>query len=138
MSLYIDTSALLKLYIDEPDSDDCEVMLAADPDWATGRHTLVEARRNLRRLLGSGDDYVDALAQFTDDWQRFRVIDLDADLCLSAAQVAERTGARTLDALHLAAATASQTSTMVTYDRRLARAARDEDLEVANPGQSDG
>lgn len=138
MSLYVDTSALLKLYIDEPDSDHCEVLLNADPDWVTGRHTLVEARRNLRRLLGLGDDYIDALAQFTDDWQRCRVVELDADLCLSAAQMAERTGARTLDALHLAAAVATQTPTIVTYDRRLAQAARDEGLDVAHPGQEHG
>jgi uncharacterized protein len=135
VSLYVDTSALLKLYVDEPDSDSCEALLTTDPDWVTARHTLVEARRNLRRLLGPSDDYLDALAQFTDDWTRCRVVELDADLCLSAAQIAERTGARSLDALHLAAAVSSEVATVVTYDRRLAQAARDEGLTVANPGQ---
>ena len=135
MSLYVDTSALLKLYVEEPDSVACETLLVTDEDWVTARHTLVEARRNLRRLLGSGDEYLDALTQFTDDWQRCRVVELDAGLCLSAAQISERTGARTLDALHLAAAIATQSATMVTYDRRLARVARDEGLTVAHPGQ---
>ncbi len=137
MSLYVDTSALLKLYIEEPDSDACEALLVTDSDWVTARHTLVEARRNLQRLLGSGDEHLDALAQFTDDWQRCRVVELDAGLCLSAAQIAERTGARTLDALHLAAAVATRTATIVTYDRRLAQAARREGLAVAHPGQDD-
>ena len=70
MSLYVDTSALLKLYIEEPESDACEALFVTDPDWVTARHTLLEARRNLRRLLGSGDEHLDAPAQFTDDWHR--------------------------------------------------------------------
>lgn len=133
MSLYIDTSALLKLYIEEPESDACEAFLSADSDWVTGAHTLVEARRNLRRLLGNSDDHIDALTQFTDDWQRFLVVELDQDLCVSAATLAEQTGARTLDALHLAAAHAAGGPTLVTYDLRLAQAADEVGLAVATP-----
>ncbi len=135
MSLYLDTSALLKLYIQEPESDDCEVMLSTDPDWVTGRHTLVETRRNLRRLLGSDHEHSDALDQFTDDWQRCEVVELDAAVCQSAAVLAESSGLRTLDALHLAAALAAEVPTIVTYDRRLAQGARAAGLDVANPGQ---
>jgi len=43
LSLYVDTSALLKLYVEEPDSVACEALLATDEDWVTARHTLVEA-----------------------------------------------------------------------------------------------
>src|SRR5690606_327998 len=51
MALYVDTSALLKRYIDEADSELSERHLLADPLWITARHTLVEVRRNLARLL---------------------------------------------------------------------------------------
>lgn len=135
MTLYLDTSALLKLYVQEPESDDCEVLLNEDPDWVTARHTFVETRRNLRRLLGSGHEHSDALGQFTDDWQRCDVVELDAAVCQSAALLAESSGLRTLDALHLAAALAVEVATVVTYDRRLAQGARDAGLDVASPGQ---
>lgn len=78
MTLYVDTSALLKLYVEEAESSACEAHLAGDDDWVTGRHTLVEMRRNLARLLArllDGAYHADAVAQFTDHWQRFRVVE---------------------------------------------------------------
>ena len=51
VSLYVDASALLKRYIDEPDSEVAESLLRSDPSLLTGRHTIVEVRRNLARLL---------------------------------------------------------------------------------------
>jgi hypothetical protein len=58
----------------------------------TGRHTFVEARRNLRRLL-DGADHADAVAQFTEDWRRVRIIELNEAVCSAAAELAEQTGA---------------------------------------------
>mgnify|MGYP001797183556 CR=1 FL=1 len=54
MSLYVDSSALLKRYIDEPDSEIANALLASDPSLLTARHALVEIRRNLARLLDEG------------------------------------------------------------------------------------
>jgi len=51
VSLYLDSSALLKRYVDEPDSDEANALLASDPSPLTARHTIVEVRRNLARLL---------------------------------------------------------------------------------------
>ena len=42
MSLYVDSSALLKRYVDEPDSDAAETLLGSDPSLVTARHTIVE------------------------------------------------------------------------------------------------
>ena len=133
MTLYLDTSALLKLYVEEAESPACEAFLTTDDDWVSGRHTLVEVRRNLARLL-DGDAHADALGQFLEDWQRIRVMELDPELCATAADVAEETGARSLDALHLAAALRGGRPTMVTYDARLAEAAHSRGLDVAQPG----
>ena len=47
MSLYVDSSALLKRYMDEPDSDVADSLLRSDPSLLTARHTIVEVRRNL-------------------------------------------------------------------------------------------
>jgi predicted nucleic acid-binding protein len=125
MSLYVDASALLKRYIDEPDSDIANALLASDPSLLTARHTLVEIRRNLARLL---DDRAATAAKsaFIDDLASFGIVELDEITCAAAADIAELTGARTLDALHLAAAQrlGGAAVPFVTFDVRQARAAR--------------
>lgn len=128
--LYVDTSALLKRYVEEVDSAACERLLLADPEWVTGRHTLIEVRRNLARLLDP-EPLGQALAAFGEDWLRMAVVELDAFTCERAAEIAEATGARTLDALHLAAATRlGGTLALLTYDVRQAVAARKLGLRV--------
>ncbi len=125
MSLYLDSSALLKRYIDEPDSADCEQILAADESWITGRHTWVEVIRNLARLL-SGPERARLLRTFRGDWNRISVVELDQTTIESAAEVAKTYGVRTLDAMHLAAAqrVGGTSIPFVTFDVRQAQAAR--------------
>ena len=48
---YVDASALLKTHLDEPDRHEALSILNSDADWASGRHTLVEVRRNLVRSV---------------------------------------------------------------------------------------
>lgn len=124
MTLYADSSALLKRYVDEPDSDRAVELLASDEELVTGRHTSVEVRRNLARLLEPAAA-VSARAALVDDLAAFAVIELDAGTCELAASIAEQTGVRTLDALHLGAAQRLGTSlTFLTFDVRQAQAAR--------------
>ena len=125
MSLYVDSSALLKRYVDEADSDVANALLASDPSLLTARHTIVEIRRNLARLLDERDATA-AKAAFMDDIARFGIVELDEVTCAAAADIAELTGARTLDALHLAAAQrlGGAAVPLVTFDVRQARAAR--------------
>jgi predicted nucleic acid-binding protein len=122
--LYVDASALLKRYIDETDSASCEALLLADPQWVTARHTVIEVRRNLQRLLPPRQ--IDAaLADFASDWGRCFVVELDEVTCERAAEIAQSTGTRTLDAMHLAAASrVGGGLRFLTYDVRQARAAR--------------
>ena len=103
MSLYVDSSALLKRYVDEPDSDAADSLLRSDPALLTARHTTVEVRRNLARLL-TGRDLAAARSAFAGDLEALSIVELDEVTCEAAATVAEVTGVRTLDALHLAAA----------------------------------
>jgi predicted nucleic acid-binding protein len=125
MSLYVDSSALLKRYVDEPDSDAAESLLRSDPAPLTARHAIVEVRRNLARLLEERDAAA-ARAAFLEDLAVFSIIELDRVTCDMAADIAEITGARTLDALHLAAARRAGGSAVpfLTYDVRQAQAAR--------------
>ncbi len=125
MSLYVDSSALLKLYFADPDSRHAEDILASDPDWITGRLTAVEVRRNLAREL-LGPDLAAARQQFERDWASTAVVELTAEVCEAAAELAEVTGARSLDALHLGAAkvVGGGALPIVTFDLRQAQAAR--------------
>jgi hypothetical protein len=47
VTLYADSSALLKRYVEEPDSERAVELLAGDPELVTGRHAVVAVRRNL-------------------------------------------------------------------------------------------
>ncbi len=125
MTLYVDSSALLKRYLDEPDSDRAVELLDSDDDLVTARHTTVEVRRNLARLL-SGRALVESRSAFLDDLEAFAIVELDAATIELAATIAEQTGTRTLDALHLGAAqrAGGPPITVLTFDVRQAQAAR--------------
>ena len=125
MSLYVDTSALLKRYIEEDESAACERFLVNDPSWITARHTWLEVLRNLGRLL-QGSERARVRGLFRTDWSRMLIVELDATTCDRAGDLAETLQVRTLDALHLAAAERAGAGTLpfLTYDVRQAQAAR--------------
>lgn len=129
MTTYVDTSALLKRYVEEPDSARAESLLLADPVLVTGRHTVVEVRRNLARLL-SGAGLTSAREAFARDLTSFVLVELDDRTCELAATLAEQTGLRTLDALHLGAARRLGSPQLLTFDVRQAAVARDVGLVV--------
>ncbi len=125
MSLYVDTSALLKRYVEEDESTACERILLADPSWVTARHTWVEVLRHLGRLL-RGTERTRMRNAFRADWTRMLVVELDRTTCERAGDLAETLQVRTLDALHLAAAERAGGGALpfLTYDIRQAQAAR--------------
>lgn len=125
MSLYVDSSALLKRYVDEADSGAADELLRSDPAPVTARHTIVEVRRNLARLVRERE-LAAVRAAFIRDLESFDVVELDAATCEAAASIAELTGVRTLDAMHLAAAqrVGGPAIAFLTFDARQAQAAR--------------
>lgn len=129
--MYVDSSALLKRYVDESDSDTADALLRADGALLTARHTIVEVRRDLARLL-SGRALMAARVAFADDLAAFSIIELDEVTCESAASIAETFGMRTLDALHLGAAqrVSEPGVGFLTFDVRQAQVARTLGLQV--------
>ena len=124
MTVYADSSALIKRYVDEPDSDAAVALLSSDPSLTTARHTLVEVRRNLARLLreGPAPQRPRTSRRMRRDWRSSSSM----PTCERAATIAEVTGAKTLDAMHLAAAqrAGGQAISFLTFDLRQAQAAR--------------
>lgn len=130
MTLYVDSSALLKRYVDEHDSDAAVGLMATDPVLVTSRLTEVEVRRNLARLL-EGSALTATRRQFGADLDVFALVSLDAVTCNEAARIAEQTLCRSLDALHLASALrVGPATTVLTFDLRQAQAARNLGLAV--------
>lgn len=130
MTIYVDSSALIKRYIDEHDSLAAEAHLRSDPVLVTSRLAEVEIRRNLARLV-TGEALDRKRRSLQVDLDGFALVGLDGPVCSDAAWVAEQTLCRSLDSLHIAAARRAGASTvLLTYDQRQARAARSVGLEV--------
>jgi len=131
VTLYLDSSALLKRYIDEPDSDRFGDVLDSDPTWLTCRITWVEVWRNLGRRL-EPDMVAAARSAFRTDWEHLALVEVDGVLCRDAGDIGAVIGARSLDALHLAALQRAgpQGITLVTADLRQAQAGRSLGFEV--------
>ena len=130
MVLYADSSALMKRYVAEHDSSVADSLLASDPVLATSRLTEVEVRRNLARVL-EGADAVGAKRQFLEDLDAFALVAIDATICNDAARIAEQTGCRSLDSIHIASALrAGSKTTSLTFDVRQANATRSMGLTV--------
>ena len=129
--IYLDSSALLKLLVDEAESAALAEFLAGHSDVrpVTSELAQVEVARALRRLAPEalGDARL-LLAQLD-------TIPLDANVLQLAADL-EPPLLRTLDALHLASAIGLEDalSTFIAYDHRLIAAARSAGLKVRHPG----
>lgn len=130
MALYVDSSALLKRYVDEHDSEASDRLMSSDPVLVTSRLTEIEVRRNLARLLA--DSSLDsARRQFAADLDAFALVAVDAVCCNEAARIGEQTLCRSLDAIHLASAIrVGRATSLLTFDVRQARIARTLGLTV--------
>ncbi len=128
MTLYLDSSALVKRYVVEDGSDEVrEAMATAAGKWSSCRHGFVEAVRAVGLKAGEL-----GARRVRNDWLACNVIELDHRLAESAAQLAVSTGLRTLDAMHLAAALTLPAESVIfaTWDRRLHRIAREHGLRT--------
>jgi predicted nucleic acid-binding protein len=126
-AVYVDTSALGRLLLDEPQRRSIEHVLETFDDRVSSRLLRVELRR---LALREGTDADEALA-------RIVLLPLDAAI-LSAAETIEPAGVAALDAIHLATAVRlaadGELDAMLTYDLRLADGARHHGLRVVAPG----
>jgi uncharacterized protein len=129
--LYVDSSALLKLYVDEEDSPLAVEHVQSDPVLVTSWVTVVEVRRNLARLL-EGAPFRAAAAAFESDIDSIALVGVSGIVARAAARVGEVLGVGTLDAIHLASAQQLHIPRLpfLTFDLRQAQAARSLGLTV--------
>jgi predicted nucleic acid-binding protein len=119
VTVYLDASALVKLVAPEKETDALAAFLALHRSQATSVIGLVEVRRAAARRPGVTRERVE------DVLRRVTAIGLDLATVAAAGSVGP-VAIRTLDAIHLASAAAlgDDLEAFVTYDRRLADAAR--------------
>ena len=131
MSLvYLDSSALVKLVVAEPESLALADFLRGRSERVSSAVALTEVPRALRRAgFGASER-----RRSREVMARVALVDVDRRI-LAAAAAVEPPALRTLDAIHLATALAvrEDLASIVTYDTRLAAAAERVHLEVSVP-----
>ena len=103
MTLFLDTSALLKRYVDEEGTAEVIDTMALDIDWAASAVARTETEVSLCRLIADDAQRDEVVARFRRDWARFFVVALDSECLDRAIEIGCERRLRTLDALHLAA-----------------------------------
>jgi uncharacterized protein len=123
VTTYVDSSALLKCYIEEYDSVIAHELLSTDPVLVTSWITLVEVRRNIARLVDPTEATL-VREEFEVDCDNFA--SCTETITNVASTIAETLGVRSLDAIHLASAQQLLISGLrfITFDIRQAQAAR--------------
>ena len=128
---YLDSSALVKLMVREDETSALEADLANRDGLVTSSLAMVECRRAAgragnRRVLQRVSDVLDAVY----------LLDLTNPILDQASNV-RPAPIRSLDAIHIATAISigDVDLDVITYDDRMAEAARANGLRVAHPGR---
>jgi predicted nucleic acid-binding protein len=134
VTLYLDTSSLVKLYVAEPGSDVVRELVEAASLVATASIAYTEtraalARRRRERVLRPSA-FASAKRAFEADWPKYLTIEVTSALCRQAAELAERYRLRAYDSVHLAAfaevarEAGARATRFSSFDAPLNRAAR--------------
>ena len=134
MTLYLDTSSLVKLYVAEPGSDAVRKLVDAASVIATSTIAYTEtraalARRRRERALRP-TAFASAKKAFETEWPKYLAVDVTSTLCRQAGEFAERYRLRAYDGMHLAAfaevarEAGVRDTRFSSFDNALSRAAR--------------
>jgi uncharacterized protein len=131
--LYLDTSALVKLYVLEAHSDSVQIVVDKAKSLATSVVTFVEVHAAFaaaERLGRISQPQLQQLKQnFKQDWPQLSQVEATTDILVRAAELAEGFGLRAYDSLQLAAADKvfrlyPQTLQFLSFDQKLNQAAK--------------
>ena len=134
LPVYLDASAIVKLVVPEPETDALFTRLSQAPDRVSSEIARVEVRQALWRANASRAIHARADAVLSS----LTLLRMDHPV-LARAESFKDPLLRALDAIHLAAALSlgDDPAAFITYDSRLARAARRLRLPVQHPGTAD-
>jgi uncharacterized protein len=126
--LYLDSSAIVKLVVREPETPALVEAVRADPAVVSSALAWTEVTRAVRRTGGR-------VARATEVLDGIALVPIDEGILRAAGDLSPST-LRTLDAIHLATALSlgKDVASLVTYDERLAESAAAAGIEVITPG----
>ena len=128
--VYLDSSAIVKLVVTEPESESLRDFLAVRENRLASVLARVEVLRALRRSYGAA---APTLHHAEHVLEGIALVAVDEPILLHAARL-QPDRLRSLDAIHLATALSLDgLEAMVTYDRRLRGAATEAGIGVAAP-----
>ncbi|MBI1996078.1 MAG: type II toxin-antitoxin system VapC family toxin [Deltaproteobacteria bacterium] len=139
MRLYLDTSALVKLYVEEEGSPLVRMVVAEAETVAISIIGYVEARaafaRRHRERSIPLPDYRRVIRDFESDWGRYLVLQASDTLIRRAGRLAEAHSLRAYDSIHLASAIIlrqrlAEPLSFASWDSQLQAAARREGLDL--------
>jgi predicted nucleic acid-binding protein len=131
---YLDASAIVKLATPEAETHALRRHVARHRYLITSRLATVEVARALGRR--GPETEASASEPMRQIFEHVQLVELDESVAVAAATVPPAS-LRSLDAIHLASALAigEELTELITYDARLAAAARSIGLKVHAPGQ---
>ena len=124
-SLYVDSSAIIKLYVIEEFAEQCKKIIGEYDDKYISKIGVTETLINLRKRLSS-HEFAMAARFFEIDLAAFNIIDFDEQASDLAIEISQGTNLATLDAIHLASAisVSSKAIDFLTYDTVQRKAAK--------------
>jgi uncharacterized protein len=106
VTLYLDTSSLVKLYVSEAGSEDVRRLLEDANVAATSVVAYAETRAALARLRREGaltaSQLRSAKRAFEEQWSTYLTLEASNAVCRTAGALAELYGLRGFDSIHLA------------------------------------
>jgi len=146
VTLYVDTSSLIKLYVTEAGSDvvrrlvdDASVVATSVVAYAETRAALARLRREAVLTVST---FASSKRQFEEQWPTYLALEATDALCRAAGELAEKYRLRGFDSIHLAsfAEVAHRAGTDDTrfssFDDRLNHAARKLTRTLERSGQA--
>lgn len=129
MICYFDTSALVKLYVEEAGSELVKVYAQKCLFVATSRVAYAEARAAFARAWREGmlgdQEYIEVVSNFKEEWLAFFTLDVSDSVLQRVDVLIDKYHLRGFDALHLASAVvlsrqiAGEVITVGCWDARL-------------------
>ena len=108
MIVYLDTSSLVKLYVEEDESSKVDALVKSSKVTATSLVAYAEARaafaRRFREKAFTKDEYNRLKELFDEDWSRYLILNVTRDMIRLASDLAEKHALRGFDSIHLASA----------------------------------
>ncbi len=138
---YLDTSALIKRFVEERGSALVQSLVAGGASVSTAKIAYAEVYAGLTRRQREGHlskiQYALACRQFERDWRAYIRVDLRDEILALARDLIQRHPLRGFDAIHLASALSlkralGEDTTFAAADGRLLKASEAEGLRALN------